>query len=141
MDFRSDYFFFWRSSMPSYDKYLINNILANLILYYLVTTSIFVINIFAAFIVLINLSRYLINSLFTSDLFVSKIKIAFFSEYNIFIVFIDCGIFFSRLIFVFNSSIRFFFDILSIFFCFMNMSLFEIFVFFISFFSVGRSFF
>ena len=127
--------------MPSYGKYLSNNILANLILYYLITTSIFVISIFIVFIVLINLFRCLINSLFTSDLSDSRIEIAFFSEYNIFIVFIDYDTLFSRLIFVFNFSIRSFSDILFIFFYFINISLFKIFIFLISFFSVGRSFF
>ena len=127
--------------MSSYDKYLNNNILANLTLYYLMTTFIFVVNIFIAFIALINLFRYLINSLFTSDLSDNKIEIVLFFEYNIFIVFTDCGISFSRLIFVFNFSIRFFSGILFILFYFINMSLFKISVFFIFFFSVGRSFF
>ena len=93
--------------MPSYDKYLSSNIFVNLILYYLVTISTFVINIFTVFTALINLSRYLINSLFTSDLSDNRIEVAFFSEYNIFIAFIDYGIFSSRLISVFNFSIRF----------------------------------
>ena len=127
--------------MPSYGKYLNNNILVNLILYYLVTTSIFVINISTALTALINLSRYLINSLFTSDLSDSRTKIAPFSEYNIFIAFIDYSIFFSRLISVFNSSIRSFFGILFIPLCLINISLFKTFIFFVSFFSVGRPFF
>ena len=79
--------------MPSYDKYLISGIPANLTLCYLITTFIFVINTSTALIVLINLFRYLINNLFTSDLSDSRIEIAFFSEYNIFIVFIDYNIF------------------------------------------------
>ena len=66
--------------MPPYDKYLISNILANLILYYLITIFTLFISIFTAFIALINLSRYLINNLFTSDLFDSRIEIAFFSN-------------------------------------------------------------
>ena len=127
--------------MPSYGKYLINSIPANLILYYLVTIFIFVISISIVFITLINLSRCLINSLFTFDLSDNRIEIAPFSEYNIFIVFIDCGIFSSRLIFVFNFSIRSSFDILSISPCFINISLFETFIFLIFFFSVGRLFF
>ena len=127
--------------MSPYDKYLINSISANLTLYYLVTTFIFVINISIIFIALINLSRYLINSIFTSDLSDNRIKIVFFSEYNIFIVFTDYNIFFSRLISVFNFSIRFFFGILSIFFYLVNMSLFEISIFFVFFFFVGPPFF
>ena len=127
--------------MPPYGKYLNNNIPANLTLYYWITISIFVISIFIAFIALINLFRCLINSLFTSDLSDNRIKIAFFFEYNIFIVFIDCSTLFSRLISVFNSSIRSFFGILSTFFYLINISLFKIFIFFISFFFVGRPFF
>ena len=111
--------------MPPYGKYLISGISANLTLYYLITISIFVISISTALTVLINLSRYLINSLFTSDLFDSRIEIIFFFEYDIFIVFIDCGTSSSRLIFIFNSSIRSFFDILFAFSCLVNMSLFE----------------
>ena len=127
--------------MPPYDKYLINNIPANLTLYYLITISILVINISTVFIALINLSRYLINSLFTSDLFDNKIKIAFFSEYNIFIAFIDYDTFSSRLISVFNSSIQSFSGNLSTFLYLINISLLETSVFLISFFSVGRPFF
>ena len=66
--------------MPSYGKYLISGIFANLILCYLITIFIFVISISTAFIALINLFRCLINNLFTSDLFDSRIKIAFFSN-------------------------------------------------------------
>ena len=127
--------------MPSYDKYLSSSIPVNLTLYYLVITFIFVINISTAFIVLINLSRYLINSLFTSDLFDNRIKIVFFFEYNIFIVFTDCSTFSNRLISVFNSNIKSFFDILSIPPYFINISLFKISIFLISFFSIGRLFF
>ena len=127
--------------MPPYDKYLNSDIPANLILCYLMTISIFVINISTALTVLINLFRYLINNLFTSDLSDNRTEIALFFEYNIFIVFIDYGIFFSRLIFVFNFSIRFFSGILSIFLYFVNISLFKISIFLISFFSIGRLFF
>ena len=127
--------------MSPYGKYLSNSILVNLILYYLITIFTFVINISIVLIVLINLFRYLINSLFTSDLSDSRIEIVSFSEYNIFIVFIDYGTFFSRLISVFNSNIRFFFGILSILFYFINISLLKISVFFVFFFSVGRPFF
>ena len=127
--------------MPSYGKYLNNNIPANLTLYYLMITFIFVINISTVLIALINLFRYLINSLFTSDLSDSRIKIASFFEYNIFIVFIDYSIFLSRLISVFNFSIRSFFDILSISLYLINMSLLKTFIFLIFFFFVGRPFF
>ena len=127
--------------MPSYDKYLINNIPANLTLCYLVTIFIFVINIFIVLIALINLFRCLINSLFTSDLSDNKIEVAFFFEYDILIVFIDYSIFFSRLIFVFNFSIRSFFGILFVSLCFINMSLLEISVFLVFFFFIGRFFF
>ena len=64
--------------MSPYDKYLISNIPANLTLCYLITIFIPVISISTAFTALINLSRYLINSLFTSDLSDSRIEIAFF---------------------------------------------------------------
>ena len=127
--------------MLPYDKYLISGISANLTLCYLLTTSIFVINIFIVLIALINLSLYLINSLFTSDLSDSRIEIVSFFEYNTFIVFTDCGTFFNRLIFVFNSSIRFSSGILSILPYLINISLFETSIFLISFFSVGRPFF
>ena len=127
--------------MPSYDKYLINNISANLTLYYLITTFIFVTSISTVLIVLINLSRYLINSLFASDLSDNRIKIVFFSEYNIFIVFIDYNISFNRLIFVFNFSIRSFSGILFISLYFINISLLETSIFLIFFFSIGRPFF
>ena len=127
--------------MPSYDKYLINNIPANLTLYYLITTSILVTNIFIAFIILINLFRYLINSLFTSDLSDNKTEIASFSEYNIFIVFTDYSILSNRLISVFNSNIKSFSDILSTPPYLINISLFEISIFFIYFFFIGRPFF
>ena len=127
--------------MPPYGKYLSSGIFANLTLYYLVTTFTPVINIFIAFIALIDLFRCLINSLFASDLSDNRTEIASFSEYNIFIVFIDYGIFFSRLISVFNSSIRSSFGILFTLPCLVNMSLLETSVFFVSFFSVGRPFF
>ena len=127
--------------MPPYGKYLNSNIPANLTLCYLVTIFILVINISIVFIVLINLFRCLINNLFTSDLFDSRIKIASFSEYNIFIVFINYNTLFSRLISVFNFNIRSFFGILSIFPYLMNISLFKTSIFLISFFSVGRLFF
>ena len=127
--------------MPPYGKYLINNILANLTLYYLITISILVTNTSTVLITLSNLSRYLINSLFTSDLSDSKIKIAFFFEYNTFIAFIDYNTSFNRLISVFNSNIKYSFGILSAPPYLINISLLEIFIFFISFFSVDRPFF
>ena len=127
--------------MPSYDKYLNSNILVNLTLYYLITTFIFVINISTALIALINLSRYLINNLFASDLSDNRIKIVFFFEYNIFIVFIDYSISSNRLISVFNFSIRSFSDILFTLPYLINISLFKTSVFLIFFFFIGRPFF
>ena len=127
--------------MSPYGKYLSSGIPANLTLYYLITTSIFVTSISTALTALINLSRYLINNLFTSDLSDSRIKIAFFFEYNIFIVFTDYDTPSNRLISVFNFNIRFFFGILSILPYLVNMSLFKTSIFFISFFFVGRPFF
>ena len=124
--------------MPPYGKYLSNNILANLTLYYLVTISILVINISTVLTALINLSRYLINSSFTFDLSDSRIEIAPFSEYNTFIAFTDYNTLFSRLI---SASIKSSSGILSTPFCLINISLPKTSVFFISFFSVGRPFF
>ena len=103
--------------------------------------SIFVINISIVLIALINLFRYLINSLFASDLSDNKIKIAFFFEYNIFIAFTDYSTFSNRLIFVFNSSIRSFSGILFTLLYLINISLLETSIFLIFFFFVGRPFF
>ena len=62
--------------------------LINLILYYLITISTFIINILTLFTALINLSLYLFSNSFMSDLSDKKIEIDFFFEYDIFIVFI-----------------------------------------------------
>ena len=100
--------------MPPYYRYLYNGISVNLILCYLVTTSAFVINTSTVLIILISLFRYLFTNSFTSKLSDRNTEIASFPKYNIFIVFTDLGIFFKRLISIFNSNIRSFSDILSI---------------------------
>ena len=115
-------------------KYLYNNIFVNLILYYLITTSAFITNTLTILIILINLFQYLFINSFTSDLFDRNTEIAFFSEYNIFIVFTDLGTPFKRLISIFNSNIRSSFGILSISFYFMNINRFDISIFFTFFF-------
>ena len=74
--------------MPSYNKYLIKGMPANLTLYYLITILIFIISILTIFTVLISLFLYLFNNSFASDLFDKKTEIDFFLEYDIFIVFI-----------------------------------------------------
>ena len=100
--------------MPPYYKYLYNNVFINLILYYLITTSALITNTLTILTILISLSRYLFTNSFTSDLSDRNTEIASFPKYNIFIVFTDLGIFFKRLISIFNSNIRSFSDILSI---------------------------
>ena len=60
----------------------------NLTLYYLITISTFITNILTMFIVLISLSLYPFNNLFTSDLSDKRTEIDPFFEYDIFIVFI-----------------------------------------------------
>ena len=105
---------------------------ANLILYYLITILALVISIFIALIILISLFRYLFSSSYASALSKKRIKIVFFIEYDILIVFINYNIFLIRLIFIFNSSIRSVFNILFDFPYFININLFTIFVFFIS---------
>ena len=117
--------------MPSYYKYLYNSIPANLTLYYLIIILAPIINTLIILTVLISLFRYLFTNSFTSNLSHRSTKIAFFSKYNIFIVFTDLGIFFRRLISVFNSNIRFFFVILSVSSCLVNMNRFDISAFFI----------
>ena len=74
--------------MPSYNRYLIKNMLTNLTLYYLITISISIISILTAFTALISLSLYPFSNSFTFDLFDKRIEIDFFFEYDIFIVFI-----------------------------------------------------
>ena len=113
----------------------------NLILYYLITISIFIISILTVFTVLISLSLYSFSNSFTSDLFDKRIEIDSFFEYDIFIVFIVWSIFSIRLIFVFNFSIRSVFDILSNPPYLLNINLFEISIFFTSFFSTVLPFF
>ena len=127
--------------MPPYSKYLYNGIPTNLILYYLVTTLALVISIFTVLIILISLFRYLFSSSCASVLFEKRTEIVFFIEYDILIVFIDCGTFLMRLIFMFNSSIRSVSGILFDSFYFVNINLFTIFVFFISVLFIVFSFF
>ena len=127
--------------MPPCDKYLIRDISANLILYYLITISTSVINILIIFIALISLSLYSFSNSFTSDLSDRKIEIDFFPEYDIFIVFIVWDIPSIRLISMFNSSIRSAFGILSNPSYLINMNLFEVSVFFTSFLSTVLPFF
>ena len=114
---------------------------ANLILYYLITILTPVISIFIALTVLISLFRCLFNSSYASALSKRKIEIVFFIEYDILIVFINYGIFLIRLISIFNSSIRFIFNILFDFFYLININLFTIFVFFVFILSIVFSFF
>ena len=73
--------------MPSYNKYLIRDMPANLILYYLITISISIISILIIFTALISLFLYPFYNSFTSDLFDKRIEIDPFPEYDIFIVF------------------------------------------------------
>ena len=113
----------------------------NLTLYYLITISTLIINILIAFTALISLFLYPFNNSFTSDLSDKKTEIDPFPEYDIFIVFIVWGISSMRLISVFNSSIRSVSGILSDLFCLVNMNLFEVSVFFISFLSTVLPFF
>ena len=127
--------------MPSYSRYLIRGISINLTLYYLITISTSVTNILIVFIVLISLSLYPFNNSFTSDLSDRKTEIDPFPEYDIFIVFIVQGTFSMRLISIFNFNIRSAFGILSNPSYLVNMNLFEISIFFISFFSTVLPFF
>ena len=127
--------------MLSYYKYLYSSISANLILYYLVIISASIINTSIILTILISLFRYLFTNSFAFDLFDRSTKIAPFFKYNIFIVFTDLGTPSRRLIFIFNSNIRSFFGILSVFPCLVNMNRFDISTFFVSFFSIVFSFF
>ena len=104
----------------------------NLTLYYLITILIPVTSIFTVLTILISLFRYLFSSSYASALSERRIKIAFFIEYDILIAFINYGTSLMRLISIFNSSIRFVFNILFNLPYFMNINLFTIFVFFIS---------
>ena len=119
--------------MPPYSKYLIRDIPTNLILYYLMTISTFIINILIIFIALMSLSLYPFSNSFTSDLSDKIIEIDLFFEYDIFIVFIVQNTFSMRLIFVFNSSIRSVSGILFNPSYLININLFEVSVFLIFF--------
>ena len=103
----------------------------NLILYYLVTILALVISIFTALTTLISLFRYLFSSSYAFVLSEKRTKIVFFIEYDILIVFINCGTLLIRLISMFNSSIRSIFSILFDFPYLVNINLFTIFVFFV----------
>ena len=127
--------------MPPCSKYLIRDISTNLILYYLITISTSIISILIIFIALISLSLYSFNNSLTSDLSDKRIEIDSFPEYDIFIVFIVWGTFLIRLISMFNSSIRSIFGILSDPPYLININLFEVFIFFISFLFTVLSFF
>ena len=127
--------------MPSYSRYLVRSIPANLILCYLITISIFITSISTAFTALISLFLCPFSNSFTSDLSDRRIEIDSFSEYDIFIVFTVWGIFSMRLISIFNSSIRSTSDILSDPPYLVNMNLFEVSVFFTSFLFTVLSFF
>ena len=126
--------------MPSYYKYLYNNIFTNLTLYYLVIILAPIINTSIVLIILINLSRYLFTNSFTSDLSDKSTEIAFFPKYNIFIAFIDLGTFSRRLISIFNSNIRSFSDILFISSYLININRLNIFIFFYFFLFYGPFF-
>ena len=119
--------------MPPYNRYLIRGMPTNLTLYYLITISTFIISILITFIALISLSLYPFNNSFTFDLSDRRTGIDSFFEYDIFIVFTVQGTSSIRLISVFNSSIRSVFGILSDPPCLINMNLFEVSIFFISF--------
>ena len=104
----------------------------NLILYYLITILIFVINIFIVLTILISLFRYLFNSSYAFILSKKRIKIIPFIEYDILIVFINYRTSLIRLISIFNSNIRSTSNILFDFSYFININLFTISAFFIS---------
>ena len=74
--------------MPPCGKYLIRDMPANLILYYLVTISTSVTSILTVFTALISLFLYPFSNSFTSDLSDRRTEIDPFPEYDIFIVFI-----------------------------------------------------
>ena len=127
--------------MPPYSKYLIKSMLTNLTLYYLITISTSIISILIIFIALISLSLYPFSNSFTSDLSDKKTEIDPFPEYDIFIVFTVQGIFSIRLIFIFNFNIKSVFGILFNPSYLININLFEVSIFFISFLSTVLSFF
>ena len=115
--------------------------LTNLILYYLITILVFVISIFIALTILINLFRYLFSSSCAFTLSEKRTKIVSFIEYDILIAFINCGTFLIRLISIFNSSIRSASNILFDPPYLININLFTISVFFIFILSIVLSFF
>ena len=127
--------------MPPYSKYLIRGMPANLTLYYLITISTSITSILTVFTALISLSLCPFSNSFASDLSDRRTEIDSFSEYDIFIVFIVWDTFSMRLIFMFNFSIKSTFDILSDLPYLINMNLFEVSVFFISFLFIVFSFF
>ena len=112
----------------------------NLILCYLVTTLVLITNIFTVLTILISLFRCLFSSSCASILSDRKIKIVFFIEYDILIVFINYNILLIRLISMFNSNIRFASNILFDFPYFININLFTI-SFFLSLFFLSPFFF
>ena len=114
---------------------------ANLTLYYLITTLIFVINIFIVLTILISLFQYLFSSSCAFILFKKRTEIVSFIEYDILIVFINYGTFLISLISMFNSSIRPISDILFDFLYFININLFTISAFFVSILFIVLSFF
>ena len=91
--------------------------------------------------ILISLFRCLFTNSFTFNLSDRNTEIAFFPKYNIFIVFIDLGIPFRRLISIFNSTIRSSFGILSVSSCLVNMNRFDISALFVFFFFIAFPFF
>ena len=127
--------------MLSCYKNLYNNIPINLILYYLIIILAFIINTSIVLTILISLFRYLFTNSFASNLSDKNTKIISFFKYNIFIVFIDLDISFKRLIFIFNSNIRFFYDILSISPYLININRLDIFIFFTFLFFITLPFF
>ena len=127
--------------MPSCYRYLYNNILTNLILYYLITTLAFITNTLTVLTTLISLFRYLFTNSFTSNLSDRSTEIASLSKYNIFIAFTDLDTPFRRLISIFNSNIRSFFDILFISPYLMNINRLDISILFTFFFFMALFFF
>ena len=113
----------------------------NLTLYYLITISTSITSILIIFTALISLFLYSFNNSFTFDLFDKRTEIDSFPEYDIFIVFTVQGTFSMRLISIFNSNIKSIFGILSDHPYLVNINLFEVSVFFISFLSTVLPFF
>ena len=114
---------------------------ANLTLYYLITNSAPVINIFTVLTTLISLFRCLFSSSCASTLSNKRTKITSFIEYDILIAFTNYNTLLIRLISIFNFSIRFIFNILFDPPYFVNINLFTIFFFFIFILFIALSFF